>query len=140
MNRYLPAIGLVTVVTVPCLWATDPGGGGKDYPITFTDVTKQAGLYEPLAGIMGHGGAWGDFDGDGKIDLFIGGFCDRPNSEYKPAAGPVPNRLFRNLGNGRFELVKQSAVETYGRASGAVFADLDNNGTLELYVANNAKR
>ena len=52
-----------------------------------TDVTREAGLIEPLAGIMGHGGAWGDFDGDGLIDLFLGGFCDRPNSEYKPAAG-----------------------------------------------------
>ncbi len=111
----------------------------RAYPIKFTDVTKPAGLYEPLAGIMGHGGAWGDFDGDGLIDLYVGGFCDRPNAEYKPAAGPVPNRLLRNLGNGKFAVVKQPAVEFFGRTSGAVFADLDNNGTLDLYVANNTK-
>lgn len=107
--------------------------------ITFNDVTGEAGLIEPLAGIMGHGGAWGDFDGDGLIDLFLGGFCDRPNNEYKPAAGPVPSRLFRNLGNGKFELVQKSPAEFFGRCSGAVFADLDNNGTLELYAANNAR-
>ena len=53
--------------------------------LKFVDVTGRAGLLEPLAGLMGHGGAWGDFDGDGRIDLFVGGFCDRPNAEYAPA-------------------------------------------------------
>jgi hypothetical protein len=51
----------------------------------------------------------------------------------------VPSRLFRNLGNGKFELVKDTPVSYFGRTSGAVFADLDNNGTLELYAANNTK-
>lgn len=108
--------------------------------IRFQDVTEQAGLREPLAGLMGHGGAWGDFDGDGKIDLFVGGFCDRPNAEYAPANGPVLNRLFRNDGNGRFTIVDFPGISTPARTSGAVFGDLDNNGTLELYVANNAKQ
>src|SRR5262245_56068929 len=112
-----------------------PPEKADDWPIRFTDVTKEAGLLAPLAGLMGHGGAWGDCHGDGKIDLYVGGFCDRPNDAYKPAAGPVRNRLFRNLGNGKFEEVKMPAVEFYGRTSGAVFADLDNNGTLELYAA-----
>ena len=107
--------------------------------ILFKDLTQSAGLLEPLAGLMGHGGAWGDFDNDGLIDLFVGGFCDRPNAEYEPATSPVPTRLFRNLGKGRFELMKDSPTATYARTSGAVFADLDNDGTLDLYVANNAK-
>jgi enediyne biosynthesis protein E4 len=107
--------------------------------IKFSEVTREAGLLEPLAGMMGHGAAWGDFDGDDRLDLFVGGFCDRPNEEYAPARGPVPNRLFRNAGNGRFDLVQNSVTRVFGRTSGAVFADLDNNGSLELYVANNAK-
>ncbi len=109
-------------------------------PIQFEDVTNAAGLREPLAGLMGHGGAWGDLDGDGRIDLFVGGFCDRPDAEYAPAPGPVRNRLFRNNGDGRFVQVDAPAVEAFARTSGAVFVDLDNNGTLELYVANNAKQ
>ena len=107
--------------------------------IEFADVTRQAGLVEPLAGLLGHGGAWGDFDGDGKPDLYVGGFADRPDEIYQPAAGPLPNRLFRNRGDGTFEPVENSPVEFYARTSGAVFADLDNNGTLDLYVANNCK-
>ena len=107
--------------------------------IRFVERTREANLLKPLAGLMGHGGAWGDFDGDGKLDLYVGGFADRPNAEYAPAKTPVGNHLFRNLGNGRFEHVRQPGVEFFARTSGAVFADLDNNGTLELYVANNAK-
>ncbi|MEK6235578.1 MAG: VCBS repeat-containing protein, partial [Planctomycetales bacterium] len=107
--------------------------------IRFEDVTEQAGLREPLKGIMGHGGAWGDFDGDGKLDLYVGGFCDRPAEDYAPAKSAVRNQLFRNLGDGRFASAKQPALEYFGRTSGAVFADLNNNGALDLYVANNAK-
>jgi hypothetical protein len=107
--------------------------------LKFRDVTKDAGLYEPLAGIMGHGAAVGDFDGDGKVDIYVGGFCDRPNSEYLPAKGPVKNHLFRNLGNGKFEIVDQPVVSYFGRTSGAVFADLRNSGWLDLYAANNTK-
>ncbi len=104
--------------------------------ISFRDATKEAGLDEPLAGMMGHGAAWGDFDADGKLDLFVGGFCDRPNADYKPADGPVSTRLLRNLG-GRFERTRQA--ELHARTSGAVFADLDNDGDLDLVVANNAQ-
>ena len=107
--------------------------------ISFRDVTKSAGLFEPLLGLMGHGGAWGDFDHDGRIDLYVGGFCDRPNSEYQPAIGPVPNRLFRNLGNGSFAALEQPGLSYFGRTSGAVFADLNNDGWLDLYAANNAR-
>ncbi|MCI0640340.1 MAG: CRTAC1 family protein [Gemmataceae bacterium] len=136
MTAFLRCQAAVLVLAFFCFTSS---AGDKAFPIVFRDITKDAGLHEPLAGIMGHGGAWGDFDNDGLIDLYIGGFCDRPNAEYKPAAGPVPNMLFRNLGNGRFEQVKQAAVTFFGRTSGAVFADLDNDGWLELYSANNAK-
>lgn len=135
MRRTTILAALLTLAAVGTLTGREAGSS----PIIFRDVTKDAGLYDDLAGIMGHGGAWGDIDGDGLIDLFVGGFCDRPNSEYKPADGPVPSRLYRNLGNGKFALVKDTPASFFGRISGAVFADLDNNGTLELYAANNTK-
>lgn len=134
----LAALGLLPMLGVSGgSRAADPSDAAS--PIVFTDVTRQAGLLEPLAGIMGHGGAWGDFDNDGHLDLFVGGFCDRPNSEYAPATGPVHTQLLRNLGGGRFAPANQKPVEMFGRTSGALFADLDNSGRLALYVSNNAR-
>ena len=129
------ATSLLLATLLAALPAAEPGRPA----VAFEDVTEKAGLKAPLAGLMGHGGAWGDFDGDGRLDLYVGGFCDRPDKEYAPAAGPVPNRLLRNRGDGKFEEVLQPAVTYHGRTSGAVFADLDNNATPELYVANNAR-
>ncbi len=113
--------------------------GASNAEIRFKDVTEAAGLIEPLKGIMGHGGAFGDVDGDGLPDLYVGGFADRPDEDYEPAEGPMPNVLLRNLGGLKFEPWKQDAVEFHSRTSGAVFADLDNDGDVDLYVANNVK-
>tara|TARA_R110002096_G_scaffold29509_9_gene88983 strand:- start:1288 stop:2856 length:1569 start_codon:yes stop_codon:yes gene_type:complete len=107
--------------------------------ITFQDLTDDAGIRQPLAGLMGHGGAWGDVDGDGWIDLFVGGFADRPDEEYAPANGPVISQLFRNVQGKTFEPVLETPVRHYARTSGALFADLDNDGDVDLYVANNSK-
>ncbi len=112
---------------------------GWEEGIRFADVTNQAGLRSPLEGMMAHAAAWGDIDGDGDADLFVGGFADRPDRDYLPAPGPVSNRLFRNLSNGRFEQIASPAVELHGRTSGAVLVDLDNDGMLDLFVANNAR-
>ena len=133
MNRSVYVVAsmfLILVALLPTLPAQT---------IDFADVTREAGLLGPIEGIMGHGGAWGDFDGDGHLDLYVGGYADRPDDMYAPAPGPVLNRLFRNRGDGTFEPVDQASVTFYARTSGAVFADLDNNGTPELYVANNCK-
>jgi enediyne biosynthesis protein E4 len=132
MSR-VAGVALLLCAAVPAVRAADPA-------IRFQDVTESAGLLAPLAGLMGHGGAWGDFDGDGRIDLFVGGFADRPDAEYAPAKGPVVNHLFRNEGGGKFAPVNVAGIATPARTSGAVFADLNNDGTLELYVANNAKQ
>ena len=132
--RTTAAVGLLLA-----LFGALPAAEPTANAITFEDVTEKAGLKEPLAGIMGHGGAWGDFDGDGKPDIFAGGFCDRPNAEYKPASGPVASALLRNRGDGTFEQMKDTPATMFSRASGAVFADLDNDGKPELYIANNAR-
>jgi len=130
--------GSIWLVAVVCLVLARPGWSAEPFPIRFDDVTDQQGLRQPLAGIMGHGGAWGDVDGDGRPDLFVGGFCDRPVEAYAPATAQVPTRLFRNTPQG-FVPWQDAVARFYSRTSGALFADLDNNGTLELYVANNAR-
>jgi hypothetical protein len=79
-------------------------------------------------------------DGDGWIDLFVGTFADRPAENYRAggAAGPVPNQLLFNR-KGRFQPSTQKSLAHLGRASGSVFADFDNDGRLDLYVANNGR-
>ncbi|MDQ3624098.1 MAG: VCBS repeat-containing protein, partial [Verrucomicrobiota bacterium] len=107
--------------------------------IRWVDVTAGSGVAESTVGLMGHGGAAGDFDNDGRPDIYVGGFSDRPRAEYAPAPGPVPALLLRNEGKGRFAAVQQPSIAAFARTSGAVFADLDNDGWLDLYVANNAQ-
>lgn len=109
-------------------------------PFIFRDVAKDVGLTEPLKGMMGHSAAWGDVNGDGWIDLFVGTFTDRPDSDYIAggAKGPVPNMLLLNQ-KGVFKKSPQKSIAWHGRAGGSAFADFDNDGRLDLYVSNNGR-
>ncbi len=111
---------------------------GSAEEMRFEDVAKTAGLHAELRGMMAHAAACGDVDGDGDLDLFVAGFCDRPAEKYKPAPGPVPSKLLIQE-DGKFRESGQSAVSFQARSSGAVFVDLDNDGDLDLYVSNNSK-
>jgi hypothetical protein len=87
----------------------------------FTDVTKSAGI-AALGTTLTESVAWGDYDNDGDPDLYL--------------TNDGPNRLFRNDG-GRFTDVTTSARVGDGRFGvGAVFADLDGDRDLDLYVVN----
>ena len=107
--------------------------------LSFVDAATTSELSKPLKGIMSHAAACGDIDGDGDLDLYIGNFCDRPPERYRGRSGPVPNMLLINEG-GRFREADQQALIMRARTSGAVLADLDNDGDLDLYVSNNSKR
>lgn len=96
----------------------------------FRDVGDEAGLFPHVAGIAGHGAGWGDADGDGWPDLYVGTFGGHPY-------GSKPNQFFRNV-KGKFQLDGQKHLQALGRASGAVFADFDNDGDLDLYHSNHA--
>lgn len=89
---------------------------------TFTDVTEKAGV--PAEGLFGMGVAVGDYDNDGFPDLFVLGYgrCI----------------LYHNKGNGTFEDVTEKAgVKNEGRwGSSAAWFDYDNDGRLDLVIAN----
>jgi len=96
-------------------------------PAIFADVSKQAGVVNNrVAGIeMSTGQAWGDYDNDGWIDLYV--------------TDPIgKNTLYRNNGDGTFtvsNLTDQVALfNTYSQ--GATFADYDNDGWKDLLVVN----
>jgi len=106
-------------------------------PVSWAEVTAALGLVDPLLGIHGHAAAWGDVNGDGWADLFVGTFADRPEQEYqkRSASGPSPDRFF--WGGPEGFTLDSSFPEMRGRSSGAVFVDLDSDGSRELVVARN---
>jgi len=90
---------------------------------SFREMGREAGLFPALTGIHGHGAAWGDVNGDGLPDLYVGTFHND---------GPA-NLLLLNQG-GKFAVSPNKAVQISTRATGVVLADLDNDGDLDLYV------
>lgn len=87
---------------------------------TFSDVTYQAGVE---CGSPTNGVAWGDYDNDGFLDLYVG------NYDY--------NNLYHNNGNGTFtDVTFQAGVEDYGPGEAVTWVDYDNDGHLDIYVVN----
>jgi FG-GAP-like repeat/ASPIC and UnbV len=93
---------------------------------TFDDVTEAAGIlsYHPT-----QTAAWGDYDNDGWIDLFIGNESNRSETH--------PCELFRNNGDGTFrECALEAGVAHEGFIKGVAFGDYDNDGFSDLYLSN----
>ncbi|MEI6340469.1 MAG: CRTAC1 family protein [Verrucomicrobiota bacterium] len=103
--------------TTAALYRNDTRPGG---PMRFTDVTAGSGLEEPIHGM---GVACGDFDADGRVDLFL--------------TGVGANRLLRNQADGRFEDITASAglPRDTGWSTAAAWIDADRDGDLDLFVA-----
>lgn len=120
------AFGFVAcLATVCCVSLATADAQDSTHTFRFRDVGQETGFLPAAAGIQGHGAGWGDVDGDGWADLYVGTF------HY---TNTQPNLLFRNR-KGRFELDDQPQLRISTRATGVLFADLDNDGDLDLYVA-----
>lgn len=123
-------------------------------PVRFADRSAAAGLL-PDTGF--HAGAsWADADGDGDLDLYIcryvvyssdpalSGRTSRQYDVVIPASlnpstfQPAANLFYRNRGDGTFEEVAAAygIDNPRGRSLSATWADFDNDGQLDLYVAN----
>ncbi|MGH9556684.1 MAG: CRTAC1 family protein [Terriglobales bacterium] len=120
---------------------------------TFTDVTDKASV---AAGGWSSSAAFFDYNHDGFADLFVGRYLEW-NFERNPFCGErrpgmrsychpdqfrgVSNRLYRNNRNGTFTDVTEAAGLTEsGKALGVVAFDFNQDGWLDLYVANDAVR
>lgn len=108
----------------------------------FEDVTVAAGLGEPIAS---HSAAWGDFDNDGRLDLYVcGEFADTSRAGLFAGDGALilkdprnHGRLYRNNGNGTFtDIAERAGVRNDRYAKGAAWGDFDGDGDADLYVSN----
>ncbi|HSF14714.1 MAG TPA: CRTAC1 family protein [Vicinamibacteria bacterium] len=120
----------------------------------FDDVTESTGLSQHRG--FWTGASWGDYDGDGDLDLYVCGYvryvfraedASRGARQYQAVVPytlnpssypPERNLLFRNEGDGRFTEVAE-ALDVHnpeGRSLAASWCDFDEDGDLDLYVAN----
>ncbi len=95
----------------------------------FEDVTFASGLGEPIAC---QSAAWGDYDNDGFLDLYVAGeFRDKPFDPRNRC------RLYRNRGDGTFiDMAAKAGVQNERWAKGVTWGDYDDDGFIDLYVSN----
>ena len=109
-------------------------------PIRFEDATEKAGLAKYLEKwTWGHSASWGDANGDGLPDLYIGAFAER--EPYLTDVARSPNLLFLNDGKGGLVLSEDKGIRLQGkkaRTTGGVFVDLDNDVDMDLVVSSHA--
>jgi hypothetical protein len=115
---------------------------------TFTDVTEKAGVAAPG---WSSSAVWFDYDNDGRLDLFVCRFVDFDKSKNLPCTADnkpgycvphlykaMPSWLFHNNGDGTFtDVSKASGIGNYlGKGWGVVATDINNDGRMDLFVAN----
>ncbi len=120
---------------------------------TFTDVSQETGTGDPSWSVSA---SFVDVDRDGWIDLYVGNYinhrvdideidCFSPGGERDYCGpnsyAPVPDRFYRNRGDGTFVDVTAEAqmARASGPALGVVAADFDADGWVDIYVANDGQ-
>jgi enediyne biosynthesis protein E4 len=140
---------LITTIGVDLLYRNNGNG-------TFTEIGKSAGLSRAVA--WHTGSAFGDFDGDGKLDLFVTGYVDihslsfadpAPLCDYqgkRTFCGPIGLKgehgiLYHNNGDGTFsDRTREAGLGGVPAAHGftVVADDFNQDGKTDLFVANDS--
>ena len=102
---------------------------------TFTKIASGDIVADRFGSVYG---AWGDYDNDGFLDLFVSHSSIRSVDYYAPTA---KNSLYHNNGDGTFtKITSGSLVNDLGCSLGSAWGDYDNDGFLDLFVTNFGSR
>jgi enediyne biosynthesis protein E4 len=117
------------------IWHNDGKGN-------FDEVSDEAGITGPTHNVLSFGGGFIDYDNDGWVDLFIANGHVYPEIEQASPGTRYKqvNSVFHNDGRGKFvETSKETGVadQTPHAARGVAFADFDNDGFVDVLVADN---
>src|SRR5271157_5964247 len=116
--------------------------------VTFRDVATEAGITPTLicgnpeknyiVEVYGSGCVWFDYNNDGYTDLYIVNGSTIENLLHPAAVkNPPRNYLFRNNGDGSFtDVTREAHVPGFGWGGGALAADYNNDGFVDLFVYN----
>jgi hypothetical protein len=122
------------------VYANDGGGA-------FQDVAAAVGVRSKSLPYTGFGAAWIDADNDGWVDILTVNGAIQAIQALADGGDRFPfhqrKQLLRNLGNGRFDDVTMTAGSVFGLSEvgrGASFGDVDNDGDVDVLVANNNGR
>lgn len=115
-------------------------GPGSDGVVRFTEVTAEANLGRHFVVVA----SATDYDNDGDLDLYLGRYLDPrknlPTTLFYTRNGEG-NSLLRNDGNFRFtDVTEEAGVAEGGLTLGVAWADYDEDGDSDLYVANDFGR
>ena len=143
-EQVVPSFVSDTLKVKQILWADFDNDGDKDLftsghwqscklyendgDFNFTDITEESGI--TISGRPSQGAAWGDYNNDGFLDLYI---CT-----YDAALYNLKDLLYENNGNSTFtDVSEESGIEVANRAPfGVLFTEFEDDLFQDIYIAN----